>query len=144
MSDSIPETSTLQPVLIGAGAICVLAVVAFLLRRRWAGRVTTYLEKIKAAEVDLGVQKGTTGDIYVQKHCPAARRVGVLKAEDAALLGAIYLEAKGAAGRFGPREQALGETLASLIAPALRNARRFQEQGQQLARARRPSSWRRR
>jgi transcriptional regulator with GAF, ATPase, and Fis domain len=53
------------------------------------------------------------------------------------LVGTIYLDSTRAAGAFGARERELAEALSGAIGPALRNARRFEERGVELARARR-------
>ena len=40
-------------------------------------------ERIKASDARIGVQDGTTGDVFVQTQCPRASKVSVAKAEDA-------------------------------------------------------------
>jgi len=40
-------------------------------------------ESIKSSDARIGVQDGTTGDIFVQKYCPEASRTSIKKPEDA-------------------------------------------------------------
>jgi ABC-type amino acid transport substrate-binding protein len=55
-----------------------------LIRRKESGKYNSP-EVIMGSMARIGVQKDTTGDVFVQEHCPKARRIAYMLPSDAAL-----------------------------------------------------------